>query len=631
MRVRVVLCKWQELVILHFVTLMRRSVSFKLRIMIGVYDVYIGSAWKPAKSGDPNRGAYYFLVNGNSLGRGHKADEYIGHGFIVTGNINLPIFLGITKACEHIPANATKVTFHCSNSLAYETFSKSIKAKKWRKPFFTEFNEKTNGYKTLFKLHSSDSACMAVCMQKAAMLLGVNKDHSKKAKKAPSPNIRPKEESPVDYYLYTDGSCNNLTEPHEGGYAYALLDSKMNVVKQGSCGELHTTNNKMEMKAIIEGCKAIDNRKAHVIVRSDSTYCINILSGRWKGKANTHLIAAHKKENATLHIEYEWVMGHAGDKYNELCDTLSREAAEKARKEASEPSQQIHTKIEKPSCKKSTSYVSNKAFQYVVYATSLWERNIAGCAFTIYDNNDELVTKGTFCYGNDTYKAVLKCIIKAVHEVPECNVNILVCSDSEYAINILNGSWTPKKNFSLINEQIKNEKNWGISYNLLKSNNPFIKEVRLLANQAISNELEHNAEDKDSYKVSFKAFVDNTDIAKCCLVIRLLDGSLHTEVFNRPFDFKHLDDSLEYLVEEIIVMALTIIPEEATVDIYSEHCFPFLSRLIRITDENVSEISNKKVAQLLYTKDGERRHIRVFKERISRLDHAIERMMLNAE
>lgn len=81
----------------------------------------------------------------------------------------------------------------------------------------------------------------------------------------------------TDYVAYTDGSCNNLSPYGEGGAAYIILDHNKNIIIQKSKGFIGTTNNRMEMLAIISVVNWIPDG-ASVEICTDSQYCIDMLS-----------------------------------------------------------------------------------------------------------------------------------------------------------------------------------------------------------------------------------------------------------------------------------------------------------------------------------------------------------------
>lgn len=138
-------------------------------------------------------------------------------------------------------------------------------------------------------------------------------------------------------YLYTDGSCSG--NPGPGGWG-AILRYK-NTEKEYSGGELETTNNRMEMTAIIEGLSKL-KESCHVVLTSDSKYVLDGLSKGWAaGWRKKNWIRSNKKPalNADLWeilldltekhtLEYCWIKGHAGHLENERCDELAVAATE---------------------------------------------------------------------------------------------------------------------------------------------------------------------------------------------------------------------------------------------------------------------------------------------------------------
>lgn len=138
------------------------------------------------------------------------------------------------------------------------------------------------------------------------------------------------------YHVYTDGSA--WFHPFKrgvwcGGSAYIILHNG-EVFRQGNYGNTETTNNRMEMLAIICGVAHCPDG-ARIVVHSDSQYSLKVLSGKWKAKVNTDLVAMHIKHSAKKgRITYHWVKGHAGNKYNELCDQLANEGRIRAMRDA---------------------------------------------------------------------------------------------------------------------------------------------------------------------------------------------------------------------------------------------------------------------------------------------------------
>ncbi len=132
--------------------------------------------------------------------------------------------------------------------------------------------------------------------------------------------------------LYTDGAAQG--NPGPGGYGAVL---KFNGhTKELSHGYRLTTNNRMELMAVIAGLDAIKKHGIPVTVYSDSKYVVEAVKQGWlwgwekkdfKKKANPDLwkryILLHKK----FHPEFVWIKGHAGHPENERCDLLAVSAA----------------------------------------------------------------------------------------------------------------------------------------------------------------------------------------------------------------------------------------------------------------------------------------------------------------
>lgn len=136
--------------------------------------------------------------------------------------------------------------------------------------------------------------------------------------------------------IYTDGSC--LGNPGNGGYSAILSIGKHR--REISGGEADTTNNRMELMAVISALEML-KRPVGVVIYTDSTYVKENYSrlarwekNGWKGSnkqpvLNAELWQRLQKAVAErcLTITFEKVKGHAGHPENELCDKLARQAA----------------------------------------------------------------------------------------------------------------------------------------------------------------------------------------------------------------------------------------------------------------------------------------------------------------
>jgi ribonuclease HI len=126
--------------------------------------------------------------------------------------------------------------------------------------------------------------------------------------------------------IYTDGSCIKNPEG-PGGWAFCMHIDKQLFVVSGydNC----TTNNRMELTAVIEALKFNDNNE--VIIYSDSQYVIKCAKKEFKIKANKDLWSEYDKvvEKTGVNIEWVWVKGHSGNYYNDLVDYYANNEAKK--------------------------------------------------------------------------------------------------------------------------------------------------------------------------------------------------------------------------------------------------------------------------------------------------------------
>lgn len=126
----------------------------------------------------------------------------------------------------------------------------------------------------------------------------------------------------LEYIIYTDGGC---LSPGDKGACAAVVIDKNSVPEPKNyvfCeGYKNTSNNRMEIRALILGLKAVP-KTSNVQVFSDSQYLINCFTGTWQRKANLDLFEALDKAASGKNVSCHWVPGHSGDRYNELCDNL---------------------------------------------------------------------------------------------------------------------------------------------------------------------------------------------------------------------------------------------------------------------------------------------------------------------
>ena len=124
--------------------------------------------------------------------------------------------------------------------------------------------------------------------------------------------------------MYTDGSC--IGNPGPGGWAAIINVGDQKRVIQG--GDSNTTNNRMEISAILEGLKVI-SEGCSVTVFSDSIYVVNTMLKGWKRKKNLDLWSQLDSEVAKRTVIWKWVKAHAGNTLNEEADFWARTEANK--------------------------------------------------------------------------------------------------------------------------------------------------------------------------------------------------------------------------------------------------------------------------------------------------------------
>jgi ribonuclease HI len=133
-------------------------------------------------------------------------------------------------------------------------------------------------------------------------------------------------------YLFSDGSA--LGNPGPGGFGTILRYNGTERIISG--GESHTTNNRMELRAVIEGLKAL-KEPCEVKITSDSSYVVKAIN-EWlpswvkrsfKNVKNTDLWQEYLDVSNPHKISAIWVRGHDGHEENERCDLIARDEAER--------------------------------------------------------------------------------------------------------------------------------------------------------------------------------------------------------------------------------------------------------------------------------------------------------------
>jgi ribonuclease HI len=134
--------------------------------------------------------------------------------------------------------------------------------------------------------------------------------------------------------IYTDGSSRG--NPGPGGYGVILMSGQHR--KELSQGYKKTTNNRMELMAVIAGLKALKKEGMNVTIYSDSQYVVKAIEEGWLknwiatnfkgGKKNKDLWLEFDELAKKHKLKFVWVRGHADNAFNNRCDELATEAAD---------------------------------------------------------------------------------------------------------------------------------------------------------------------------------------------------------------------------------------------------------------------------------------------------------------
>ena len=134
--------------------------------------------------------------------------------------------------------------------------------------------------------------------------------------------------------IYTDGAARG--NPGPGGYGAILIWGATE--KEISAGYRKTTNNRMELMAVISALEAVKKENMNIVIHSDSQYVVKAVSEGWLnnwvrtnfkgGKKNRDLWLRYYELSQKHNIKFVWVRGHADNEYNNRCDELATRAAD---------------------------------------------------------------------------------------------------------------------------------------------------------------------------------------------------------------------------------------------------------------------------------------------------------------
>ena len=135
--------------------------------------------------------------------------------------------------------------------------------------------------------------------------------------------------------IYTDGGC--IGNPGQGGYGIILefANGKQTISKEISQGYALTTNNRMELMAVIRGLEELKKERLSVVIYSDSKYVVDAVNKKWlfTWDSKNFMLKGKPRINADLwkrfikcyrlhKVKLIWVKGHNQNPFNERCDYL---------------------------------------------------------------------------------------------------------------------------------------------------------------------------------------------------------------------------------------------------------------------------------------------------------------------
>ena len=136
-------------------------------------------------------------------------------------------------------------------------------------------------------------------------------------------------------HIYTDGACSG--NPGKGGYGIVMEWVGKPYQKEFSEGYKKTTNNRMELLAVIVALENLRSDKLNITVFSDSKYVVDAIEKKWvfgweikgfKNKKNIDLWKRFLKIYRKHNVSFKWVKGHNDHVQNERCDVLAVEASQ---------------------------------------------------------------------------------------------------------------------------------------------------------------------------------------------------------------------------------------------------------------------------------------------------------------
>ena len=134
----------------------------------------------------------------------------------------------------------------------------------------------------------------------------------------------------ADVHVYTDGAASG--NPGPGGYGIVMEWVGTPYKREFAQGFTHTTNNRMELLAVIEALRKLKKAPLNVLVFTDSKYVVDSVEKKWlqrwektnfKDKKNVDLWKEFLKVYSKHQVKFQWIKGHNNHPQNERCDALA--------------------------------------------------------------------------------------------------------------------------------------------------------------------------------------------------------------------------------------------------------------------------------------------------------------------
>lgn len=212
--------------------------------------------------------------------------------------------------------------------------------------------------------------------------------------------------------MYTDGACDIHADNQPGGWAAILcaVNDQGKVIKESviSGGQEITTNNQMELTAVIKGLRRLQS-PVNITIVTDSKYVIDIATGTKRAAKNKTLWREYFNIAAVHHITWQYVAGHSGNVYNERCDKLA--VIERQRHALYSKIEAVNTPALKPVDTAIAVYLTSTR-------SSKYNRSVWSACILRRDDIETEILDGVLLNGETHYEALLIGAIQTLKKLP---------------------------------------------------------------------------------------------------------------------------------------------------------------------------------------------------------------------